>query len=228
MSTNQAPQFFGSSSEFVNKEELSSSGKAFCILTVTDTSTVYGDKWFLQIFIDGDEELRTMTFAHGDATRSKREQDFIQLAAHPEYLPQHSCYLRKYSFEGKSGYRISARSGGGACPCTTDVPVAPEPLLPAWDEEIPLMPAWDEPVPAAPQPTASPAANANTLENAPASPNQYKTIAKLGAKLDLDVDMPETFGEAVKLIERLEAGYARQVAALNKPQLKVVNSVPMR
>src|SRR6266487_6519444 len=111
MSTNQTPSFFGSNSEFVNKEELATGGKPFCIIDVTDTDTVYGQKWFIQIFIAGDEELRTMTFAHGDATKSKREQDFIALAAHPEYLPVHSCYLRKYSFEGKSGYRISARSG---------------------------------------------------------------------------------------------------------------------
>jgi len=56
---------------------------------------VYGAKWFLQIFVAGEEEMKTMTFAHGNAETSKREQDFMQLAAHPEYLPVHSCTLKK-------------------------------------------------------------------------------------------------------------------------------------
>ena len=87
------------------------------------------------------------------------------------------------------------------------------------------MPDWEEEVPAAP----APAPKANTLENQPASPNQYKAIAKLAAKLDLDVDMPELFGEADALLSKLESDYQRQVASLNKkPELKVVSGVPMR
>jgi hypothetical protein len=218
---NQTPSFFNSNSEFVNKEELASSGKAFCIIDVEDTDTIYGKKWFLQIFIAGDELLRTLTFAHGDPEKSKREKDFIELSQHSEYLPVHSCYLRKYNFEGKSGYRISARSGGGSCPCTPQESGG-DPFLPEWENEEPVVPApIVEPAPA-------PAPVVNTLDNQPASPKQYATIGKLGALLNQDPDMPETFGAAAKLIEQLEADYARQTASINKSALKVVAGVPMR
>jgi hypothetical protein len=216
--SSSTPRFFGSNSEFINKEELASSGKAFCILTVEDTDTMYGQKWFLQIFVDGEEEMRTMTFAHGDPEKSKREQDFLQLAAQPEYLPVHACYLRKYNFEGKSGYRISARSGGGPCPCTTDVPQKKEAFLPDDDEE-PLVSV------AQPQPQQE---KATMLDNAPASPKQYVAIGKLAGKLGRDVDMPETFGEAKALIEQLSQDYDRVTAQLNRRETKTEAGASLR
>lgn len=217
MSTNgEAPQFFSSGSDFVNKEELAQSKKQFCITDVTDTDTVYGAKWYVQIFVAGTDELQTMTFSHGDATKSKREQDFLQLAANPQYLPLHACTLSTYSFQGKTGYRIIARNGGGACPCTPGEKVDGDPFLPDFDE-------IEKPAPA-PAPQVKPA---TTIENSPASPKQYATIGKLSALLSRDVDMPETYGQAATIIVQLEQDYKAMTAQLQRPA-KVTAGVPMR
>jgi hypothetical protein len=112
----QAPTFFGDSSDFANKEEMVRSGVKFCVMSVTDTDTKYGAKWYLEISCGS--EMKTMTFSHGNLETSKREQDFQTLSQHPEFMPIHSCILKKYSFEGKTGFRI-AHIADSTCPCSS-------------------------------------------------------------------------------------------------------------
>jgi hypothetical protein len=133
MSTTTVPTFFGDTSDFMNKEDLAQSGKAFCVSEVKDTDTKYGKKWYITILVEGEEDVKTITFSHGDAAKSQREKDFLALSQHPEYLPQHACVLKKYSFEGKTGFRLAHRSGGGACPCTPEVEDI-DPFSPGFDE----------------------------------------------------------------------------------------------
>ena len=115
------PQFFSDSNDFASKAELFANKTEFCVTGVEEKDGKFGKKWHLEIFCQGEDELKTITFSKGDPAQSKREQEFQLLAEHPEYLPVHSCRLKMWNFEGKTGYRIAARSGGGSCPCKPSV-----------------------------------------------------------------------------------------------------------
>ncbi len=131
--TDQRPQFFSDGNDFASKAELFANKTVFCVTDVEEKDGKYGKKWHIQIHCEGADELQTITFSQSDPTRSKREQEFRMLAAHPEYLPSHACRLKMWNYEGKSGYRIAARNGGGPCPCKPEVKDI-DPFSPEFDE----------------------------------------------------------------------------------------------
>ena len=129
------PQFFADSNDFASKAELFANNTLFCVMEVQDKDTKFGRKWHVEIFCQGEEELKTLTFSHSASAESKREQEFQSLSEHPDYLPIHACRLKMWSFEGKTGYRIAARSGGGPCPCMPETPPG-DPFLPDFPGDI--------------------------------------------------------------------------------------------
>lgn len=133
----KTPQFFTDSSAFANKPEMVEQKTKFCVQLVEDRETKFGQKWYITIVLEGGDE-QILTFGHGDS-ESKREQEFQVLSVTPEYLPIHSCTLKKWTFEGKSGYRIAARSGGGPCPCQPAKPQL-DPFSPTFDDDIDALP----------------------------------------------------------------------------------------
>ncbi len=194
------------SSKYADKGELADNTIHFCVLDVELTDGEFGERWELEIFLP-QEELKTISF-----TRTEKRDALFE--AMKEDLPQHDCWLVRWNFKGKSGYRLDQRSGGGSCACTPDAPVSDNPFLPDYPDDGPIE-------------TPAPKPAANTLGNAPASPKQYVAIGKLAEKLNIDVDMPETFGEAAALITRLEHDYTRATLQLNRRETKLEHGVPM-
>ncbi len=230
----ERPQFFSEGQSFVNKSELVEKQTRFCIMDIEDAQGTFGMEWQLEIFYEGTDELGTMTFAHGNPEKSKREQQFKELVQHSEYLPVHDCTLKKYKFEGVTGYRIIARSGGGPCPCSPgehddedaflppDVPLAPAP------QEKPAVTITHRPSPSEPNVVYQHSDGSRVLDAASASPKQYAQIGALAERLNRDVSMPETFGEAKALIEQLTQDYNRMTAQLNRRETKTEGGVILR
>ena len=76
--------------------------------------------------------------------------------------------------------------------------------------------------------TAGEVTTTSVLDSAPASPKQYAAIGKLAGKLDRDVDMPETFGEAQALIARLEQDVRERRPLNGSREVTRENGVPVR
>jgi hypothetical protein len=207
----ERPQFFSEGQAFVNKKELVEKQTRFCIMDIVDAKGTFGPEWQLEIFCEGADELGTMTFAHGDPEKSKREQQFRELSQHPEYLPVHDCTLQKYRLEsGTSGYRLIAKSGGGSCPCNPG------------ETEVEILPDY----PDEPEETAAPV----DIGSQTPSMTQLQELMKLFEQLQTVKPIPATYAEVQELISSLNKELRARAPLVQHGVrgMRVEHGVPMR